>query len=73
MSRDRRMREGSSISVAPSSPYSLAVNDANRRHLLRNVQANKMGHRLVSELRITGDTARMAALRDYRMSIYVQT
>jgi hypothetical protein len=31
----------------PTSPYSPAVldNDANRRHLLRNVQANKMGHR----------------------------
>ena len=32
---------------ALTSPYSPAVlvNDANRRHLLRNVQANKMGHR----------------------------
>jgi hypothetical protein len=42
--RGAGLRLGSRGRWPPYSPAVL-VNDANRRHLLRNVQANKMGHR----------------------------
>src|SRR5262249_25971365 len=58
----------------PESPASI-VNDAERRHLLRNVQPDKASHHEPPNVRITGQSfpdrgtiGRSSADRDYRMS-----
>src|SRR5262249_46010243 len=60
----------------PASPASI-VNDAERRHLLRNVQPDKASHHEPPNVRITGQSfpdrrtiGRSSADRDYRMSTY---
>src|SRR5215813_6003251 len=60
----------------PESPASI-VNDAERRHLLRNVQPDKASHHEPPNVRITGQSfpdrgtiGRSSADRDYRMSTY---
>src|SRR5262249_18960626 len=60
----------------PKSPASI-VNDAEHRHLLRNVQPDKASHHEPPNVRITGQSfpdrgtiGRSSADRDYRMSTY---
>jgi hypothetical protein len=53
--------------LGEASVRAVLVNDANRRHLLRNVQATGVIHP------DRGTIGGSRADRDYRMSIYIQT